>query len=395
MRSAGSVPATAIEGQLIETTPGSSDARVSGLLALYTRGTAEVRLGAEDGGVFLPDMAEFGGETRRMVWTDWDHWHWEHLTLPRGVRVAPFQKDVRFGSPVAARGEFGPRGLSGRLTGPIAEPGDAVLATPSGEALAVRFTRGGEFSVGQKDVLAEGEFIPNSLLSDAQVRRQEFYRRLLVTGKNGPYRDRPTLLAWTRPVDLGFVYPEGSERKGEALVSVPLVLERPTGGTRVAVPAPFIDAASVPRPEGWPSSRLFDDRTGEVFERSGNIESWVRFQLPREVLPLDLDGARVTLRVSGGIDGIELLGRKGEAVETIRTWKSPAATLAVAISSRELLTLDDRGGLSLGVRVRSADASADADSSSPRQHWQVESMRVEASGTTREAAGGGPSGEAR
>lgn len=381
LRTTTAVTSTVAEGQLIEAAPTSSDVQVSGLLMLYNRDTGKVELGASDGGIFLPDMTGFAGEPRRMVWTDWDAWHWENLTLPRGVRVAPFRKQVRLTSPPAARGSFGPDGFAGRVTGPLQDLSDAVVTAASGETLAARLGAGGELWAGPNEVLPPGTFVSASILTDDQRRRQALFQRLLGSRPGGRFRDRATLLAWTRPLDLGFVYPNESVRTGAALVALPLEIERTPPGTRVVIPTPFVSAATTRSPEGATPSDVFND-AGEPVERTGNLESWLRFELPGAVVPLALDRADLTLAVSGPIDELELLGRTQGRTESLRVWKNPAGTLRFAIDRPEVLGLDPGGGLPLGLRVRGTGAAAGGNSEDLSQYWRIESMRLGAAGRT-------------
>lgn len=380
-RSGSSLASSAAEGQLIETTPGSAVAQVSGLVMLFNRQTAEVELGAEDGGILLPDMTGFAGEPRRMIWTDWDRWHWENLTLPRGVRVARFQKDVRLESPVTASGVFGPDGFAGRVSGPMRGLSDLVLATPGG-TLAPGQSSEGAFRAGPQDVLAPGAFISESLLSDTQRRRQDLYRRLLAPGERSGFRERPTLLAWVRPTDLGFIYPVGSERAGEALAVMPLEIGRTPPGTRVTIPSPFVAPEPIQGTDGRPPSPLFDRRTGEPVEYATSIEAWTRFRMPDEVVPLDLDEAQLTLTVAGAARSLEVLGRPGGKVEPLKRWESPAGSLELVIRSSDVLKLDDQGGLLLGVRIEGEPS--EGRTRNLRSYWRVESLRLEASGRTRD-----------
>lgn len=381
VQNTGSVASSVAEGELIETSPGTSVARVSGLAMLFNREQGEVELGGR-GSVLFPDMTGFTGETRRLVWTDWDRWHWENLALPRGVRVAPFQRSIKLESPVFASGEFGPGGFTGQISGPMRDGSDLVLATPPGGALAPEQTTDGRFSAGQGEVLAPGEFVSESLLSDVQRRRQDLYRRLLGAGRGSAFRDRPTLFAWVTPPDLGFVYPEGSEKVGEALAAIPLEVRRTRPGTRVTIPSPFIDPQPAPGVTGSPPSPLFDRRSGEPVEHADSIEAWVRFQLPKEVVPLDLDRAKLSLTVSGAARSLEVLCRPAGAVESLRKWENPAGALEIDIERADALALDDRGGLLLGIRV--GGEPRDFRTRKTQSYWRVESMRLEATGRTRE-----------
>ncbi|MGC1275980.1 MAG: hypothetical protein WBC44_19925 [Planctomycetaceae bacterium] len=386
LQNSESVPSTVAEGQLVETTPGSSVVQTTGLLTFYNQETTKAELGSTGGGLILPDMTGFSGTTRRMVWTDWDRWHWENLTLPAGIRVASFQKDLRLESPVAAQGAFGPDGFAGRVTGPLQNLSDPVMTAPSGGNVAPRLQANGKFVAGPDDVLAPGTFISSTLLSDNQRRRQGMYERLLhIDSGHGRYRERPTLLAWSPPLDLAFAYPPESSRTGASLVVFPVEIERTPPGTQVKIPSPFIQFDAVPRPTGGVSSSLYHDETGEWVEYTGNLESWQRFELPSEVVPLKLEKVEISLEASGAMERLELIGWNGMRAESLRVWEQPVGTLRATVDRADVLKLDDRGGLSLGLRVTGSPAPVDPDSGELRQYWLMKSLRLEASGQTHEA----------
>jgi len=382
--STGSLESSVAEGQFVRTFPGATEAHVSGLAAFYSRESDEVNLGSDAGGVLSPDMSGFGGATRRMIWTDWDRWHWENLKLPSGVRFAPLRKHMTLPTPAAALGEFGPEGLSGQVSGPLQGLEDAVIAAPSGERIALRLTGAGRFAAGDDDRLAAGAFVSGSLLTDAQRGRQDVLRRLFAGGGGvTPLDARPVLFTWARPLDLGFIYPKESVRVGDALVSLPLEFRRAPPGTPVVIPSPFVRLEPASVREGLPPSMLFEKRTGRPVEYSSDIESWARFRMPAPVVPMEIDEARIEIEVSGAAGRLELLRRSDGREEPLQAWENPAGTLRFTARGGALPAVDDAGGFLLGVRVRAAEQPAYASSAEPKPYWRVTSFRVGATGRTR------------
>jgi len=71
--------------------------------------------------------------------------------------------------------------------------------------------------------------IAGGLLTDEQRRRQATYRRVLrKAGNEGDLIVRPTLFAWTAPVDMRFQLPEDMRQVGAALWAIPLLRGEPT-----------------------------------------------------------------------------------------------------------------------------------------------------------------------
>lgn len=370
------VPSAVAEAQVVTTVPGSAEIQTSGLLMFYNQGASPARIGAARGGLFFPDMSGLEGETRRMVWTDLDRWHWEHLTLPAGTRVAPFEQSVAIETPIEARAVFGAEGLNGRLAaGPLQGIGDLVLAAPSGRHLAVTLDGRGRFTAGPGHILAPGEFIAGAILSDERRRRQRLYAGLFEN-----YRPaHPTLFLWAEPLETQFVYPKGARRLGSALVSVPVRFERTPSGERVLIPHPLVTYRSVSGPGGQPSLSPYDNFRGEWNEHSGSSESWLRFQLPLEVLPLQLDGAIVTIRLRGPVERLEIMGLVDGRMKPLWSRDNPAGTIRAGIDEIPTLQIDNEGGLLLGLRIAAPPRTATSGS---KDYWRIESLQVDVTGRT-------------
>ncbi|MGE5193378.1 MAG: hypothetical protein ACM3U2_12865, partial [Deltaproteobacteria bacterium] len=88
------ISATAAAVAFTEAIAGTDDVRTRGAVALYNPESAPGTLGATRGGRLSVDMSGLEGTTRRMVWTDLDTFHWEHLALGGGQRVGTFEQSA-------------------------------------------------------------------------------------------------------------------------------------------------------------------------------------------------------------------------------------------------------------------------------------------------------------
>src|SRR5262249_15223192 len=157
-----------------------------------------------------------------------------------------------------------------------------------------------------------------------------------------------TFLTWAAPADLGFTFPEHARRTGVALVAVPLEVERPAPGTGVLIPAPFLPYHGVP---GDQFALLYDPQTSAwVSSRTPPARTMLRFQVPRELLPLQIDRATVAVDVSAPGRPLEILagGRRGEV---LATRASPVGRLRIEIDRPDVLRPDAAGGVYLGIAV--------------------------------------------
>lgn len=361
-------PTTVAVAQVVEGGPGADEASVHGLLALYRPDSGPVEAGAEQGGFFELDMSGLEGQTRRLMLTDVDAWHWDQLALPAGVRFAPFHYTAPTGEPLAAVAHFGPGGLEGGLkAGPFRNVADALLSPRNGRELAVNLRPDGGFTAGPPDVLPPGQYLAGAVLSDRQQRRQTLYRQALKRPPAGRPEGPPVLYAWADPVDTHFDLARGARATGSSLLVLPLRLGHAAAGQRVTVPGPLV-----------PYRRIIDGRsTPPTLEFSQPADMELRFQLPREVLPLKVERARLLARIEAPGRRVTISGRAdGAPVELYRA-ESPLDPILVEVADERLLRPDEDGGLRFNVSLGELLAG-DAGS----QKWIINYLELEVSGTT-------------
>ena len=378
------VPPTVAVAEVAEVDPKADEVHITGLLAMYQQEASGGPFGARCGGIFSPDMTGLGGATRRMVRTDLDAWHWERLVLPVGVRTAPFTYAASGDRRVEARAAFGPDGLDGAVkSGPFGQLADAVIALPWHGCLAARLDNPGGISAGTADVLARGQFISGALLDDEQRRRQEIYEQLLSPAVRGKYPDRVTLFAWAPPLETHFRFPQGVRQVGSALVAVPLTIEHTPPGTEVVIPSAFLHFRSVGWAGGKPSA-AFSNSVQEWLELRVPTMAYLRFQIPRQVLPIALQRASLTIRINAPSRKLEVFAFRGDQPVTLATRASRVGSVEVDVTQSELIELDEGGGLLLGIGVdRQAIATRETGMIAPTgSAWKIEAVELEVAGTT-------------
>jgi hypothetical protein len=387
-RSRRSVPETVVVAQLVEAAPDSEEVIVNGKIAVYRQEGSKSTVGMDRGGVLPREFAERPGTARRMLWTDLDRWRWNGLDIPPGVQQTPFHFAANVGRPLRMTGRFGPDGLTGALdTGPFREPADAVVTTATGLAVGVRLHEDGTFVSGPDQSLQPGEFVSGGLLSDEQRRRQEFYRKLWQTKDNVPVVDRPTAFVWTKPIEMGFHVDGEQRRAGSALLSIPLRLTRTPPGTRVRIPAAFLPYRRVVDPEGQTLTGSYNNIQREWVERTGPSRTWLRVQMPAEVLPLVLIRATVTLHFDGPSRRLDVAGAVGKKVVVLATIKKPTGQIRVPITRADVLKLDPRGGLVLGLFVGEGEQpkARKGQANQPGALWRLQYVFIDIEGQTADA----------
>ncbi len=371
------VGATVGQLQFAEPVPGGEMLRVRGITGLYFPEGQTVPLAGDHGGRFTPDMRGQDGMNRRLIWTDFDRWHWENLHQPGGLRLAEETASVRLATPLTVDATLGSDGVWGHLHhGLPAPPEDAVLLTSSGR-IGARLDASGKFVAGSADVLGVGQFLPADVLSDAQRRRSKVLEALLGGTSRGSFPRQPSLAYWTAPIDGGVRFGEGLQELGEALVLVPIEFRRPALGVEVTIPSPLIPIREGFGPDGTVPKGFISTLSGEWQERSGLAETWLRLQLPTEFTPLELQSLSVVVRVSGNVGRLKLGGWKAGRLHILQAWETPVGTLRAELTDMSCLSVGADGAAQLFVSGGEAETPvAEAAVRQRKDYWRIESMEV-------------------
>ena len=339
------VGATVGQLQIAEPVAGGEKLRLNGLAGLYFPDSLPAPIAGQQGGRLAPDMTGLSSMNRRLVWTDFNQWHWENLQQPRGLRLAEYSASARLETPLNIHATLGPEGIRGQLTqGLPAIPEDAVLLTSSGR-LGVKLDAAGNFAATPNGVLGVGQNLAADVLSDAQRRRSEVLETLLGGTTRGKFPRQPSLACWTPPIDGGLRFAEGLQELGEALVLVPIEFRRPAPGVDMLIPSPLIQIREGIGPDRSVPVGLIDSRSGEWQERSGSVATWLRLQLPPELAPFEPQSLDVVIRVSGNLGQLKLAGWKDGKPHPLQAWEAPVGVLRASIPDASSLPVGADGSL--------------------------------------------------
>jgi hypothetical protein len=178
-------------------------------------------------------------------------------------------------------------------------------------------------------------------------------------------------------MDTGFQLPKDARQVGSALWAVPLRIERPEPGAPLVIPSPFVQYRTVKGPKREGISPLHDHRTGEWIYSKADSRTWLRFQVPRPVLPVTLNQARLTLDITAPSRTLEIVGVANGEYEMVFTKTNPIGRIAVDITNPSLLEVDESGGLMLGVFV---SRLRDVPKSQQRARWEIKFLQLEIAG---------------
>ena len=380
-RSRQAVPDTVALAEFAEMAPASSEVRVRGLMGVYSANPQAAPFQANHGGMFAFDSPAHDAQTRRMVSTDLDQWHWENVVLPAGLSVAPFSFSTTLDEPPLATATFDEMGIIGRLDiGPLKDPGDAILLGPAGTNMSVRLETDGSFHAVRQDILADGQFVGADVLDDGQRRRQDVLRQ--VAPQLGT-QTTPRLLLWTSAFDPGFVVASEAHMVENALVSLPLVLTKPAAGTRVTIPSPLITYEATSSPDGSQLSPAYsnaDRRWVGPLVRS--TQATVRFHLPDTALPLRVEQATLTIRIQAPSRKLEIAGWNGDRQVPLASKTSPVGTFEFDLHPADALAIDAQGGLLLNINVGPHPKEETANVATVG--WKIERVSLEVTGVVGE-----------
>lgn len=372
------IPPTAALLGIVQPVAGTEEATVEGVAGLYATDSGTMQLGGTRGGCAVPDLTGTGGAARRLIWSDLGVWQWEKLPQSPGLREAEYHWTGVLSEPLRARARFGPDGITGQLSVPPGlGPADALLATPTGR-IAVELGNNGDFEARAAGVLRADQYLGAELLDDEQARRGRLLGQLLTDGslfQGGS----PLLLFWTGPWEQGLQLDEAAQVVGTSLVAIPLVLERPEPGAEVLLPQPLLSYREATGPDGFRPTGLFDNLHRRWMPKVSLSSTWLRFELPRELLPAEPTWVRVDVRVTGPMGRLELSVDGEEGTAPVGVWDNPVGEVSVEIDDPKRLQLEPGGAFYLRIDAGDPARSELTDPQGTEQvsYWQIESLNLQ------------------
>jgi hypothetical protein len=356
----------------------SNLAQVTGLVAFYHPAPATVKI-AGKGAALIPEVPGAEANIREVVWTEFDHWEWNDLRLPSGIRMGTIDKAVRLPSLMQAEASFTEDGLAGTISGGgWKKIEDAQVAVSSQHRLALNVKADGQFRAGPDEVMAAGQYLGSELLDDEQRRRQQLLQRMFSRQLQVPFPAGPTLIFWADPLDLQIALPEDAVRSGSAMVYLPLTISATLPGKPFIVPASFLPFRTVSGPSGRGAASSYNPFRHEWVTMKAGSDTWLRVQLPEAVLPAEIRRLNVRLQMHAASRRLEVAVVRDGKAHIIYGRDNPSGTMSIDIEGADRLPLDESGGLLFGLIVSDAfsDARRDAE-------WQVQSLQLTAYGTKR------------
>jgi hypothetical protein len=347
--------------------------------AVFTSDSKQMALKSNKGGFAIPDPAMQSG-IRTLTTNDFQDWDMSNVSWPTGTWRYTSETSLPSAS-ILARTKFDSRGAHIRM--PTSLPSrlkDPVLGFLAGSScLGVIESSSDE---GNESILVDGSFPAegdrwtlDSIVDQEQSRRAEIYQKLFDTNDRLAVQTR-TLFGWTDLFESGPQWDSKLERRGAALVALPVEIDTPPLGEEVFVPYAFIEIRNA---IGVDSSPIFLDAIGKwVSQSSSRSDSQLVFRLPDEIVPIEPTEIEIEWDVSAPRRKVTLSCIRKDSQEGIElvTLNEPSLPWRAKINSPDVLG-EFRDGQA-NLRVEISDDSQ-VGGSIP---WRVRSLRLSLRGRT-------------
>lgn len=372
--------------QFLAFEPGQPLVHAQGILATSSTAGLPGPFSVPEGGRFLPDRTGTGLGVWRREQEDPPAWSFHLAQIPAGVRLTPFKRSLRPAGEVSVNGTFDSEGFVGTVkTGSLGSVEDVTIAGPTQFTASPIVDESGQFTVASSDILPPGEFLGGRVLNDEQQRRQAVLQKTLtIEDRNVWFPQRLTMLAWAEPVNPGIELPI-KKRTGGALLSIPLVIQRPVDGTAMRIPSLFMRMQSIRGDKGKGYSSAYSNTKGVWNRKTSGGASTMQFSIPPELLPVELSSATFRLNISAPLRKVVLsAGPPGQRVQ-LDSKNSLVGDFSYQISDPRALTLDQDGGLQVVLDVGDVTTALEdrsTDSEIRDESWGVHSMQMQVEART-------------
>ncbi len=362
--------------QFVEIDP-RSGAHIQETAAVYLRDSQAMELAGAGDGMAVPASGIDSG-IRSLTTEGFQSWHLSNSVWPTGTWR--YESETMLPETAGeATAVIGSDGLEIELPPALATPvQDVVLQFVPGVATIGKVASDGRRVTLSGDLPAEGErWTADAIVNDEQRRRAEIYRKLFDASL-APKLPLRTLCGWTELWDKSPHWDVDLERRGTALVSLPVRLLTPAAGSAVRIPYSMIEIQHASNQSG---SSIFSQITGRfVTESTLQVNSDLAFLLPPEVTPLEL----TRLEIDWDIRAPQRSARlsclvDGEAIEILNLIE-PSIPFRAAINDSRILKSMQDGRLELRIAIQESD-SGKADQSN-FVSWQIKHLRLTVEGRT-------------
>lgn len=345
--------------------------------AVYSSDSRAMELiGKGDGLAFPSSKIETG--VRSVVTDDFQSWRMTNNAWPAGT----WRYNTQLALPeisLHAQSYLTKEGLSIELPQDLPSPlQDVVVNMSVGAQSLGRLVDGDKRLLVDGTLPAEGErWTTDTIVSDEQRRRAEVYAKLFENIQE-PQIPLRTLCGWT---DLWPQAPKWNvdiERRGTALVNLPIRLATPDVGTPVRIPYPLIkiEHANVKK-----ASSVFQEDLGKfISEATIATDAAFAFILPPEAVPIDAKLLSIDWDVKAPNRNVRLSCVCSDGNVELANLNSPSIPWVTKINDPRILK-ELRGGR-IVFRIEISGGAEEESGQSSFVSWSIKHLRLNVDGIT-------------
>lgn len=342
--------------------------------AVYNGASMPMQLNSKSAGYIIPDPAIDGG-IKTITTDDFQSWSMSNIAWPTGVWKYNSAISIPDTSMLAVA-QFTPEGLSIQIPpGLPSELKDPVLCYMVGAPTLAKNSDNKHILV-DGSYPAEGErWTLDSMVDSEQLRRNGIYKKLFESSDRLQAPSR-TLFAWTDVFAGGGEWSPKLDKRGIALVSIPLALTTPRAGSEVYIPYTMIDVRSA---DVGSSSPIYLEGIGRWVNQSSNkSEAFLEFVLPSEVTPMEIASIAVDFDVQAPRRTVRLSSIANDKAAPIEIANLNEPSIPYKATIEESQILQDFQDGKLIVKIEVSD-DREPDSSIP---WRIKHLRLAVRGKT-------------
>ena len=352
------------------------------------RGKAAVYLGASrsmdlvgksDGFAIPSENIESG--IRSITTTDFQNWLLRNTDWPPGT----WRYKTEIGLPnesFTARAKLTAKGLELELPqGLPSQAEDTVVSFTSGSpSMGSLIDQNDRLLVDGNLPAEENRWTSASIVSDEQGRRASVYNALFRPSETRRVPPLRTLYFWTQLWPQSPSWKPSLERRGAALVAVPIELATPDVGSDVLIPYPLIKIE--PQEGNIAISNILNYRTGYwADEASKEAKADLTFVLPPEVVPLAATSINIDWDIKAPKRTVKLIWSAKDSPVKLVELTSPSIPWKGTIDDPRVLQDLSDGRLNLRIEVTNGD-SLENSSQNSYVSWRINHLRISVSGKT-------------
>lgn len=280
------IPETWGRLQLVDVAADGSNALVRELSSLYLNDSNSMSLQSSIESRIEP-MSKQSVGVRRWIWNDLDQWTWRNNNWPSGLWRANSMHSVPLDN-LVVKGTLDEKGLVLKTPAGLKTPlQDPMVSFSRGSQLLCSSISENTWFAGSSQIAGGERWISGTLISDEQMRRAEIYRTLFEKKSGLEARGKRILYGFTDVWEGGPTWDRDLVRRGSALVSLPIHLERPIPGRPIQVPYSLMTVEALHQ-DGI-RTNSFNEKSGRWKQdaTTGSVAR-VRFHLPPELKPFQV-----------------------------------------------------------------------------------------------------------